>query len=82
MTRVKIEVLGTGCTKCTQLAENAGEAIAKLELDAELLKVQDIMEIAGRGVLVTPALAIDGVVKSSGRLLTADEIVGLLQAEG
>ncbi len=80
--RRKIEVLGTGCAKCAKLAENAQQAITELGIEAEVVKIEDLMEIAGRGILMTPGLAIDGAVKSSGRLLSADEIKALLREEG
>jgi small redox-active disulfide protein 2 len=71
---MKIEILGTGCPKCTQLFENAKQAVSEANLEAEVLKVQDINEITNFGVMVTPALAINGEVKSTGKLLSPDEI--------
>jgi len=73
-----IEVLGPGCAKCEKLAAAAQEAVAGLGLDAEVVKVKDITQITARGVLMTPALAIDGEVKSSGRVLTVAQIRELL----
>jgi len=75
---MKIQILGTGCPKCRQLAENAADAAAQLGLDCELEKVTDINEIMKFGVMMTPGLAIDGAVKSTGKLLTVDEIKELL----
>jgi small redox-active disulfide protein 2 len=75
---MKIEILGIGCAKCEALARNAEAAVRKLGIDAEIIKVTDIMAITSRGVMMTPALAVDGQVKSSGRLLSADEIGQML----
>ena len=75
----KIQILGTGCPKCLQLAENAKSAIEQLGLDLEIEKVTDINEIMGFGVMMTPALAIDGEVKVVGKLVSADEIKNLLE---
>jgi len=71
---MKIEILGTGCMKCQQLASNAEQAAKKLGIDYELCKVTDLREIVQRGVLATPALVVDGQVKISGKLATSDEI--------
>jgi small redox-active disulfide protein 2 len=71
---MKIEILGTGCPKCTRLFENTKQAVSEANLEAEVLKVQNINEITNFGVMITPALAIDGEVKSTGKLLSPDEI--------
>ena len=75
----KIHVLGPGCTKCTQLKENADEAVKQLGIDASVEKVEDINEITAFGVMMTPALVIDNEVKIVGKVASAEEIVGLLQ---
>ena len=75
---MKIEVLGPGCPRCNTLAENAAAAVASAGVDADVVKVTDINEITARGVMMTPALIVDGVVKSSGRVLSADEIERML----
>jgi len=75
---MKIQILGTGCPKCTQLAENADAAARELGLEYELVKVTDINEITSFGVMMTPALAVDGAVKSSGKLLSKDDVKNLL----
>ncbi|PLX44297.1 MAG: thioredoxin family protein [Deltaproteobacteria bacterium] len=72
---MKIEVLGTGCAKCNKLYEATKEAIAEAGVDAELVKVEKITEIASRGVLVTPALTVDGEVKFSGKVPKVSELV-------
>jgi small redox-active disulfide protein 2 len=75
---VKIQILGTGCPKCKKLAEAAGAAAKELQLDCELVKVTDINDIMAMGVMMTPALAVDGVVKSVGKVLSVEEIKGML----
>ncbi len=70
----KIQILGTGCPKCKELAENAEAAAKELGLECELVKVTDINEITKFGVMMTPALAVDGEVKSSGKVLSPDDI--------
>jgi small redox-active disulfide protein 2 len=75
---MKIQILGTGCAKCKQLAENTAAAARELGLAYELEKVTDIVEIMRFGVLSTPALAVDGNVKLVGKVATAAEIRGLL----
>jgi small redox-active disulfide protein 2 len=75
---MKIEILGTGCPKCQTLAANAEAAAGRLGIAYELCKVTKINDIMQRGVMVTPALAIDGQVKSAGKLLSEAEIARLL----
>ncbi len=75
----KIEVLGTGCPKCQMTAKNAEEAIRDLGVEAEVVKVEDLNEIMSRGVMMTPALAIDGQVVISGHVASAEEIKKHLQ---
>ena len=74
----KIQILGTGCPKCKKLAENAEVAAKELGLEYELVKVTDINEITKFGVMMTPALAVDGEVKSSGKVLSPDDIKRVL----
>jgi small redox-active disulfide protein 2 len=76
---MKIQILGTGCPKCRQLEANAREALRGASLEASVEKVTDLDEIMNMGVMMTPALAIDGVVKSAGKVLNKDEIVRILQ---
>jgi len=71
-----IEILGPGCAKCEKLAAAAEEAAAGL--DAQVVKVKDILKITERGVLFTPAIAIDGEVKSTGKVLTVAQIRELI----
>lgn len=74
----KIQILGTGCPKCKKLYENATAAVHEAQIAAEVVKVEDIVEITNFGVMLTPALAIDGDVKSVGKVLSADEIKKLI----
>ncbi|HBC87619.1 MAG TPA: thioredoxin family protein [Lentisphaeria bacterium] len=76
---MKIQILGTGCPKCLQLTENAKLAVQELGIKCEIEKVTKIEDIIGFGVMMTPALAIDGQVKSCGKLLSPDEIKGMLK---
>lgn len=75
---IKIQILGSGCTKCQKLAENAETAARELGLSYELEKITDINRIAEFGIMLTPGLAVDGEVKSFGRLLSPDKIRPLL----
>jgi len=70
----KIEILGMGWAKCNQLAERAKEAVKELGIDAEVIKVQDIKTITNYGVLITPALVVDGTVKVAGKVPKVEEI--------
>lgn len=76
---MKIEILGTGCAKCKTLEENTKQAIAKIGGFHEVKKVEDIVEIMNYGVMSTPALVVDGVVKSSGKVLSVDEVLELIK---
>jgi small redox-active disulfide protein 2 len=76
---VKIEVLGTGCMKCRRLMKNVETAVKELGIDAEIRKVDDITEIMDRGVMLTPALAVDGEMKVSGRVADVKELKGILK---
>lgn len=75
---MKIQILGTGCPKCKQLAQNAEAAIQISGANAKVVKVTDINEIMHFGVMITPALAIDGAVKSTGKVLSSDDIAKFL----
>ncbi len=75
---VKLQVLGPGCPKCKKLAENTEEAARQLGLAYELEKVSDINAIMSFGVMMTPALAVDGTVKLVGKVLSVEEIKPLL----
>ena len=75
---MNIEILGPGCPRCNALAASVQAALTKMGLDAEVTKVTDINEITSRGVMITPALVVDGQVKASGKVLSPDEIQKML----
>ncbi len=75
---VKIEILGTGCPKCNKLEEIAKQAASELGIDYELTKVKDINDIMNYGVMITPAIVVNGVVKSAGKLPSMDELKKML----
>ena len=74
----KLQILGTGCAKCQALTHNTEAAAQALGIPYEMEKITEIPAIMKFGVMSTPALVVDGVVKSQGRLLTADQIKPLL----
>ena len=74
----KLQVLGVGCPKCKKLAENAAAAAKALGIEYELVKVTEIAEIMKFGVMMTPALAVDGAVKAVGKVPSPEEIQKLL----
>jgi small redox-active disulfide protein 2 len=75
---MKIEILGTGCAKCVSLYEVVKKAVAQKGIFAQIEKVEDVMKIMGYNVMSTPALVIDGEVKSTGKLLSVEEVIALL----
>jgi small redox-active disulfide protein 2 len=75
---MKIEILGPGCPKCRKLYENARTAVQDLNLQAEIVKVEEIQKIINAGVMMTPALVLDGEVKSVGKVLSVDDIKKML----
>lgn len=76
---MKIEILGSGCPKCEALTANAKAAAGRLGLDCEITKVKDFQEIAKRGVLMTPAMVVDGAVKVIGKVPSEEEIMAILR---
>lgn len=76
---MKIEILGTGCSKCKVLFENTKKAITKAGVFAQVEKVEDIEKIMNYGVMSTPGFVVNGEVKSSGKLLSEDEIIGFIK---
>ncbi|NQV36205.1 MAG: TM0996/MTH895 family glutaredoxin-like protein [Phycisphaeraceae bacterium] len=74
----KLQILGTGCPKCKKLAEMAATAANELGIEYDLEKVTDINDIMKMGVMMTPALAVDGQIKVSGKVPSADEIKSYL----
>lgn len=75
---ITIQILGSGCPKCKKLAENAEAAARELGIEYQLVKVTDIKEIMRFGVALTPGLAVNGVVKSTGRIPSVAEIKEML----
>jgi small redox-active disulfide protein 2 len=71
---MKIQILGTGCPKCKTLFANAEAAVRTLGIEATIEKVEKITDIMKFGVMTTPALVVDGQVKSAGKVLSPDEI--------
>jgi small redox-active disulfide protein 2 len=71
---MKIEILGMGCSKCKKMTQNAQQAIEELDIEAEIVKVEDLDKITEYGVMMTPALVIEGEVISPGKVLSVDEI--------
>ena len=80
-TVTKIEVLGTGCKRCGELESAAREAVADLDGEFEVIKVEDFQTIAAYRVMHTPGLVINGKVRSTGRVLTPEEIRVLLETD-
>jgi small redox-active disulfide protein 2 len=78
---MKIQIFGSGCPNCKRLEANADAAVKAAGIQAEIEKVTEIEKIIEMGVMSTPALAIDGVVKSTGRVLTKDQIVQMIKGE-
>ena len=78
---MEIKVLGPGCPKCEATEKNVKEAVAESGLDAQVDKVTDLMEIAKYGVLGTPAVVIDGEVKSVGKIPGKDEIKAWIEQQ-
>lgn len=76
---MKIEVLGMGCPKCKMLYVNAKAAVKEAGIEAEVIKVEDMDKITGYGIMLTPALVIDGVVKDTGKVATSQEIIKWLK---
>ncbi len=77
---MRIEILGTGCAKCKRQTRNVERVVEELGVDAEVVKVEDISEIMDRGVMMTPALTIDGELRASGRVVDVQELKEMLGA--
>lgn len=75
---MQIKVLGPGCPRCEATKKNVEEAVTEAGLNVNIIKVSDTMEIAKHGVFGTPAVIVDGEVKSVGKIPTKDEIKGWL----
>ena len=78
---MKNEILGSGCPKCKKVAELTEQAARESGVEAEIVKVTNIKEIMNRGVMFTPALAIDGEIKSTGKIPSIEEIKNWLKKQ-
>ena len=76
-----IKVLGTGCEKCTQLYRNVQQTVEELGLDAEIQKVESLLELVQLGVMSTPSMMVDGKLVVSGRVPGVKALAGILRAE-
>jgi small redox-active disulfide protein 2 len=76
---MKIEILGTGCPKCKATEKIVRKVVEELGKKVDIIKVEDLQEIVNRGVMMTPVVVVDGVVKIVGRIPSADEIKKLLK---
>lgn len=76
---MNIKILGSGCKNCKILYENTQKALSQLGIDAKIEKIEDFKEIMNYGVMTTPAIVINGEVKSSGKVLKEQEIIKLLR---
>ncbi len=77
---MKVQVLGTGCARCRQLTANVQQAAREAGMLVEIEKIEDVREIMKHRVMSTPALVIDGAVKSTGKVLPPADILALLRA--
>ncbi len=77
---MKIEILGTGCARCNQLESNVRRALEEENLEAEVIKVEDVRAIMSYGIMRTPGLAIDGKVVSAGKVLSPKQIIEIIRA--
>ena len=76
---MKIEILGSVCAKCKSTEKLVRNIVKELGIQADIIKVEDIQEIVNRGIMMTPAIFIDGEAKIVGRIPTADELKKLLR---
>ena len=77
---MKIQVLGSGCRKCEHLAQNVEAAIAEVDAEVEFEKVEDVDTIVEMGIMITPALMIDGEVVLKGKVPSVDEIIEMIES--
>jgi small redox-active disulfide protein 2 len=78
---MEIKVLGRGCAKCEQTEKMIKEAVSETGVDAQITKVTDAMQIAKHGVFVTPAVVVDGEVKSVGKVPSVEEVKSWIEKE-
>lgn len=74
-----IKILGSGCSKCKKLESNTKEAMEKLGINLEIIKIQDAQEIASYGIMSTPAIVIDEKIKSYGKVASVNDIIKFIQ---
>lgn len=75
---MKIEILGSGCAKCNKLKELVEKVVNELQIEADIIKVENIDQILDYGVMITPGLVIDGDVKIAGKIPSEDNIISWL----
>lgn len=78
---MRIQILGTGCSKCKQLTDHAQRAVDELDLDCQIEKVTEMDQILSFGIMMTPGFALDGEVQSSGKVLSVEKIKEILDAK-
>ncbi|WP_174591290.1 thioredoxin family protein [Methanocella conradii] len=78
---MKVQIYGTGCAKCNMLEKAAKQAISEMGIKAEVVKISDINQIVEAGILATPGFAVEGEVKSMGRVPSLDEIKKWIKAK-
>jgi small redox-active disulfide protein 2 len=78
---MKIQILGTGCTKCQQLTHHAEQAVERMGIECPVEKVTEMDEILSFGIMMTPALALDGEVVSAGKVLSVEKIKEILDTK-
>lgn len=76
---MKIEILGTGCAKCRATEKIVRKAVEELGIQAEIVKIEDLQEIIDRGVMITPAVVVDGEIKISGHQPSVEEIKKIIK---
>ena len=76
---MKLQILGTGCARCNMLETNVRAAVAEAGIDAEVEKVTDLDTMMDMGVMVTPALTLDGKVVSAGKVLTKEQVLSIIK---
>ncbi len=76
---MKLEILGTGCTKCKRMYDNVTEAVKKSGIQAEVIKIEALEDIVSRGVMMTPSLFLDGEEVIAGRVPTVNEIMEIIK---
>ena len=76
---MKIEIYGSGCAKCKKTEEIVRQAVKELNIKAEISKIEDLQKIIDKGIMMTPAVAVDGVVKILGRVPSIQDVEKILQ---